>query len=244
MNAALERYSWLAGVGLLVALSVGGYWFVSALRRNPPLGTIAVRNGQIQSFWLPDSSHVVLQGDSQLLYPIRGFGGNLRQVALRGQAYWEIRAGRRPLRIRCDSLYIETLGPASCNVRWRDGRLELTAISGRFTLRAPNGSWTLEEWQRLVWPHPAQVEAVEPFRYAQWRFGMLYFANTPLKEVLEELRRAWDLRLEADSGLLGRPVSGRFSSEQTFAEVLRELAVQVRARVVPTEDGWRLEGEG
>ncbi len=239
-----ERYSGLWAMLVGLALLAGGYWFWSALRRNPPLAVVAARPGRMQSFWLPDSSFFLLQGESQILYPVRGFGTRLRQIALQGQAYVEVRSGKIPLRIRCDSLYVDVSGPAVGNIRWRYGRLELTVVSGRFLLRAPDGhQWILEDWQRIVWPQPAHIETRSPFPYIQWRFGWLYFFQTPLYEVLDELRRSWDLRLEADSSLLYRPVSATFSPDQTYAEVLDQLAARLRFRVVPVEDGWRLEGE-
>jgi ferric-dicitrate binding protein FerR (iron transport regulator) len=126
-----ERYSGLWAMLVGLALLAGGYWFWSALRRNPPLAVVAARPGRMQSFWLPDSSFFLLQGESQILYPVRGFGTRLRQIALQGQAYVEVRSGKIPLRIRCDSLYVDVSGPAVGNIRWRYGRLELTVVSGR-----------------------------------------------------------------------------------------------------------------
>ena len=72
--------------------------------------TLLTAKGHVGEFTLPDGTKVWLNGESRLKYNAE-FSGRTRDVALTGEAFFEVRKDTlRPFRVSMNDLQVEVLG--------------------------------------------------------------------------------------------------------------------------------------
>jgi transmembrane sensor len=223
-----------AGVAVLAA-SAALLW--TALDGNRTL-ELATAPGEQASLRLADGSEVVLGPDSRLSYPKR-FRGDARTVHLEGEAYFEVE--HRPDRafvVHARDAVTQVLGTGfGVRAYPQDAAVRVVVASGRVRVRsaagADDGGVVLEagELARLSPAGAAEVtRGVEPSHHLGWREGRLAFDDVPLRVVLVEVGRAFDLRFEvADPELHEERVSASFRTD-SVEEVLGALSIAVGAR--------------
>jgi transmembrane sensor len=119
-------------------------------------------------------------------------------------------------------------GDSSVAVVVAEGRVGLAAQDGR------QGSAVLTrgDLARLDPAGRVRVErGVDVARYLAWTQGRLEFVNAPLRDVLPELARWYDLDFRlADSALASRPLTASLGAESA-SEMLRLLEASLDVRV-------------
>lgn len=193
---------------------------------------------------LEDSSLVVLSPRSEL----KARFGKERQVALRGEAYFEVeRDEARPFIVEAGDLRVTVLGTgfevtaydtsASAMVRVRHGRVRVEANGDTLVLAA--GERARYDRHR----HFLQREAAPPMEV--WGERILQFERVPLIEVAGELGRIYNVRIDlANEGLTRCQLTATFEDEPLDA-VLRVIAETFGLRVHAVGTGhYVLDGDG
>lgn len=170
-------------------------------------GHAADCKGHVGEFTLPDGTKVWLNGESRLKYDA-DFSGKTRDVALTGEAFFEVRKDTlRPFRVSMNDLEIEVLGTSFDAMNYAFGSSEEVVlktgsvkISGEYlrrpvTLR-PDERFSLDRFSKR-----ACVEKVDARNYSQWFSPRLIFDNTPLKDIIINLERRYNIEIALSSNI-------------------------------------------
>jgi transmembrane sensor len=168
--------------------------------------------GRRQTVRLPDGTDVVMAPATELHYTTER-GGAVHAVALVGQASFHVthRADREFV-VRAGGVETRDLGTVF-DVRAYPGAVPQVAVeSGRVTLRAERGGLpaTISGGSIATLDPDRGEAAIRPLtpEYFNWMHGRLDFKDAPLREVIVELARAYDLDFSlADTALAARSVT-------------------------------------
>lgn len=195
---------WLYSAAAAVLLLLGATWLY---RYGQPEKMILEQTtfNQIKEFVLPDSSSVVLNGNSSLRYLADWPAGRTRVVYLSGEAYFQVR--KNPVtgikfQVVTDDLTVEVLGTAF-NVNARRAETSVFLEEGKVKV-------SLEDAQiREVFLEPGEVmsysasdkkldlpASVDTGPQTSWRTGIMEFKEAPLQVILEKLSAAHHLQFE------------------------------------------------
>jgi transmembrane sensor len=196
-----------SSIAAALALLVGGNLIWRAVEQahrraeeSAPRPRYATARGQRASLRLPDGTTVLLNTES-VLEVSAAYGGRMREVYLRGEAYFEVaHDSTRPFRVHGGSATTEVLGTRfGVRARPEESAVQVLVAEGRVALsgqRADSG-------RRLVLGHgdlgrrasdgaTSVVHDVQVERGLAWKDGGLFFEREPLPEVLAELGRWYD----------------------------------------------------
>jgi transmembrane sensor len=218
----LKRYLAIAA-SLVLVCSLA--WF-----RLKQSGTIhvAAAYGQTRHIILPDSSEVVLNGNSSLRYPA-SWEGRPREVWLEGEAFFDV----KHLRTHSDFTVhlsadkdIQVLG-TQFNVIDRQTRSCIVLKSGSIRL-------SLARKEEQVYMRPGDMvrvnengskitgkEVVNPENYSSWTRGRWRLDGTSLQEMLQKIEENYGVTVLVESKeLLTRRASGSIPLGSTQAETV------------------------
>jgi ferric-dicitrate binding protein FerR (iron transport regulator) len=236
----------LAASALAMILGVLGIWFVAkpAPHASSPSGIARVyrtANAQYATVTLPDGSHVRL-GPATTLSVLEPFGRETRTVALAGAATFTVDPDPRvPFIVKAGSATVKVLGTTflvrhyasdhAARVAVSQGRVLLRSASvvgggasGETILPASALGIAADSGAIVVMPNGASA-------YAGWTDGTLQFQDTPLRDVLADIGRAYDVDITvSDSTLLAKRVTFAVPArQQSLSQALDDLAFLIGA---------------
>ncbi|WP_316822530.1 FecR family protein [Pedobacter gandavensis] len=217
----------IAAAAMLILMSTIGLWF---LKEQPAEVQYFTKYGQTLRVQLPDSSVVMLNGNSQLSYRKNWPKDGDREVKVDGEAYFSIKHTQSNQRffVRMpDRLSVEVLGTEfNINTRNHDTRVVLNSGKIDFHMEALSG-----QEERVVQMKPGDLveyqstkksytrKIVDPTIYSSWKTDRLVFDKTPLREVLNTLHNTYGLEIEVeDPKMLAMNLSG--SAPTTNIDIL------------------------
>lgn len=230
-------YAALAAALLFIALRLVDF------TRDEAWQVVRAPFGEHVQLVLDDGSRVQLNAGSFLYHPQK-FSGKTRRVELNGEAFFEVRSRVTPFEVSTPHAHVRVLGTAF-NVRTWERATTVFVQSGKVALRSNQATTevqlTANEAARcadtvLVLSHLETNDALA------WREGKLVFRARPLAQVLEELQRHFNVRIQADAALLAHTVTASFASEPVRA-VLEALAAALNARAVHDDEGYWLRAQ-
>lgn len=194
----------------------------------------------ISSYTLPDGSKVWLNKNSWLTYNQR-FGKRTRQVALKGEGYFEInRDERRPFIVKMQNdLDIKVLGTTfnACNypslnkseVILRSGSVQVSD-NGRneYVILKPNQKFTWNEGT-------AKISSVNAMNCCRWFEHRLVFDNVKLKDILENLSHKYQTEISLNVGNLADKHMSMTIRDESVEDILDILTTLLPIR-------WRYQG--
>ncbi|WP_421799969.1 FecR family protein [Haliscomenobacter sp.] len=198
--------AWLVAASI-AALLVIGWWIINPNSGSNEFKSLATNKREIKKVELPDHSVVWLSNNSELSFDPTLNQSKVRQVKLRGEAYFEVQANpQKPFRIETPHGLIEVLG-TSFNVRAlkTEPHTEVQVMTGRVALMGKG-----ENDQRIEIPanfigyipstekHASKSSSDKKvFASTQvWRTRKIELSGRTLGEAQEILRRYSDFRLE------------------------------------------------
>jgi ferric-dicitrate binding protein FerR (iron transport regulator) len=182
-----------------------------AYQWNSPviLQELQVPLAQKMAVTLSDGSKIWLDAGSYLEYPAE-FNGAERQVYFSGEGYFEVNGdSNKPFIIHTDESIIKVLG-TRFNIRtWpynKLSRVSLTVVEGRVSFQADEAVSGINavvvsegEYSELLENQPPTTpKSVKTAEYISWINRSINFRNAPLREVLDQLERWYDIQIELD----------------------------------------------
>jgi transmembrane sensor len=240
-------YPWRIAAGLALLVGGGLVWRSIGPRspaadRPAPVRTYATARAERATLTLADGSIVMLNNETTLEVPAT-FGGNARDVYLRGEGYFQVaHDSTRPFRVHAAHAVTQVLG-TKFNVRARpdEGAVQVAVAEGRVALSEAKSDSTRRvvlargELGRLAADgRTSVVRGADAARALGWTEGRLAFERAPLPEVLAELSRWYDRDFVlGDSALaqLRLTTSLRGDSITEAIQVL-EAALDVKAEMI------------
>ncbi len=201
------------------------------------LNEIFVPRGSRTSIILPDSSKVWLSNQSTLSYP-GTFQGDLREVKLSGEAYFEVARDRsKPFIVRFGKNRIRVLGTKFSVMAYpEDPVIKADLISGKVMLDIQKGeqyqSVEMKPGQSLTYDKAAQLITegiVDAGFYDYWLKGVYTFKNETLESLARKAARIYNTEIVfGDEQLKNKRYSGSFSVDDNlynFIEAIRQTSV-------------------
>ncbi len=226
----LRRRGFLAAAAsVLMVITAGGLFYANQWRGLEQTAMFDTAVGEQRTVELADGSTVELNTDTSMSV---AFSRGERAVELmRGEAHFAVaKDKRRPFVVTAGSKVVRAVGTAF-TVRRRSGDLvEITVEEGTVALASVQPPTMPEENETSIDTAPLaqltagqsvvlkeRVETVQQLPKAEldrklaWRKGVLVYSGESLEEVIAEVSRYTDIKIEiADPALAGKPVAGYF----------------------------------
>ncbi len=153
-------------------------------------------SGQQLAVVLPDGTTVDLNAASSLTHQ-RFFWSQNREVTLTGEAFFKVTSGTKFI-VATKLGKVEVLG-TQFNVKGRSGEFQVGCYEGKVRVSSTDsqqkillkGDAVLLKDKKLI---PSKITNVSPL----WMSGESLFNSVPLKEVLDELERQYDITFRRD----------------------------------------------
>ena len=241
----ITRWAWAAAASVIFLL---GTFFVYQHTLSPTTQVYQTGYGETQTVWLPDSSQVILNANSQLA--IQGSWTEQREVQLQGEAYFTVKKQYQstsgsesdrsnPVKfvVQAGEVTIEVLG-TSFNVTEYAQRVAVVLEEGKVQLRTDQQSEiTLEPGERAEFQPQTQElskQVVNTNTYTAWRDNQYQFENTSLTDIATLMERTYGVSvIMTDEALADRKITATIPSTEltTLLAVLQEtLNLTVRQK--------------
>ena len=236
-NPAWKYLSIAASIAFLLVTSI----LLIDKAPKPELGyyeTTAVPDAKTK-ITLPDSSVVWLNANACLRYP-REFSEHTRQVEIKGEAFFEIRKDeKKPFIVQTDRIGIRVLG-TTFNVDAEPDKTEVTLLTGKVSLyRKENLSQIadriLSPGERAVFYKSNNnliVSTIRPESITSWITGKFIFRDSSLEEIMQELQRAFHVKIHIESeNLRKQTFNADFTGKETLDEILSIMQISARYQI-------------
>jgi len=192
---------------------------------------------------LSDGTRVWLNAASGLRFPVR-FSGDVREVELAGQAYFEVaHDASRPFIVKVGEARVEVFGTHFDVMSYQDDpMIRTTLLEGSVGFRS-NGSITmLKPGDQSMADHGRSSVRIRKGLDVQevigWREGRLHFEGEDIGQVCRALSRAFDVRLEYDDRIR-ESFYASFPEEGRIDVVLKALEMTGKVKFEKSGDAWR-----
>ena len=160
--------------------------------------TVSIPRGGEYRLELADGTKVWLNAATELRFPVN-FTGDMREVYLKGEAYFQVkRDEKHPFIVHTSMGAVEVLG-TSFNVRdYEDEREVVTTLeTGKVMYVSGNTreKVTLNPGYQVLEKEssPVEVRKVDPLQYTGWREGKYVFEDVALEDIMRTLCRWYDI---------------------------------------------------
>lgn len=194
----------------------------------------------ISSYTLPDGSKVWLNKNSWLAYNQK-FGKRTRQVALKGEGYFEVnRDEQRPFIVKMqNNLDIKVLGTTfnACNYpSLNKAEVILRSGSVQVSDNGRNEHVILKPNQKFTWNEgTAEISSVNAMNCCRWFEHRLVFDNVKLKDILENLSHKYQTEISLNVGNLADKHMSMTIRDESVEDILDILTTLLPIR-------WRYQG--
>lgn len=190
---------------------------------------LVTHNGEKITCVLPDSSVVHLNSESTLDYP-EYFSGNMRIVTLSGEAYFAVKHDRnRPFIVKTGNSQVTVTG-TEFNIRNRNNNTKIVVAKGAVKVMSLSSrkQENLKKGDMVQLDNLGNISSpvqVNLKYYLAWRENKLAFMHTPLKEVMAEIERTYNVKIEfLRDSVKNRTITGIFETD-SLDKVLSVLSL-------------------
>ncbi|GEP94957.1 FecR family protein [Chitinophaga cymbidii] len=237
----------ILGIGALLWLSRPG-----VSEQAKPVLAVSPDNSDGRRFiLLPDSSTVVLQKGSSLIYP-ETFKGDKREVTLTGEAYFDIYQQQdKPFVIHSGKVITTVLGTAfnikaypdqpSVTVTVRRGKVKIEEERSRKLLGI------LLPDQQIVYNNNevAETRAVKAAETVAWVKQGLDFISVPFEEIARQVSDRYQVKISfANPALKNCRIRATFEGTESLEKVLMILCTVRDATYTINGDEVMISGDG
>ena len=191
------------------------------IARTPPAATDICMT-------LSDGSKVLLHRNAHIDYE-GAFTEKKREVTLRGEAYFDIRPGRRPFIVHTGSLTTTVLGtafninahdPKTITVTVTKGKVKVENSMGEFSILRRNEQISIDPLHTQL--KKVQVDAGEVLA---WKKPYLLFNDVTMKEAMQELERHFHVTVSfTNPAAESCTVTASFTGGESLEEIIKVLS--------------------
>ncbi|MBI1343576.1 MAG: DUF4974 domain-containing protein [Terrimonas sp.] len=234
-NLLAYRLRIAASVIIIAAIGIIGFMLI----RNNPVEELVVASRQSPlTDTLSDGSIITLNKASSLSYPSK-FKGKTRSVALKGEAFFNIKPDhQKPFIITVDSVQVTVVG-TSFNIKNENGVTEVIVETGIVKVVKGGSTIALKAGEKITIGRNNESLTKEPVTdklYNYYRSREFVCDDTPLWKLVEVLNQAYDSTI-----LIARPELRRLRLNTTFInesleQVLNVISLTFDVRITRKED--------
>jgi len=190
---------------------------------------LEVPNGGKYSVTISDGTKIWLNAGTKIIYPVSFAGKGRREIRLDGEAYFEVAKDRdKPFIVRTERQKIEVLGThfninsyidePQAVTTLTEGSVRITETIGKqqtFTLRPGEMAATSKDRTNVG---TADMESV-----MAWQKGLFYFKKAPLRTIMRQVSRWYDVQVEFKGNVEERYFTGGVHRDADLSELLKIL---------------------
>ncbi|HVV02731.1 MAG TPA: FecR domain-containing protein [Puia sp.] len=247
-EAPVRRLPWLraslAAASLVLVLV--GIWYVGTRTGTPLMSQEKTSYGEIKTILLPDSSIVMLNGNSSLRMLQQWGPADNREVWLDGEAYFQVQkqhSARKGFVVHTKEVDVEVLG-TRFNVNTRRQQSIVSLEEGKVRLSV-HGEVSVVNKDSAIVMRPGQTVVVDASSapkvneeknvtaHSGWTKNEFHFDNTSLAEIARLMEDTYGYKMTVtDSSLWKLSISGdlRASNIQELIKVL-EVTLKITMRI-------------
>lgn len=219
---------------VVLALVLGGIYGRGNLRKVTVAST-----EHPEEIRLPDGSQVTLNVHSELVYP-RRFGKDLREVSLKGEAYFEVSSNPdKPFMITARELEVKVLGTSfNVNAYEDNDEIEVIVRTGRVAVTKPGEiprTIILKPGNRAVYNMEKEDLSLSKNvdrNYLAWKTRSFVFEDISLSEVAETLNKVYGSRITIPSDSIKTSRITSTFNDQSLDAILNVLSATLDLEVV------------
>lgn len=225
-----ENHLAVKGDQLVCGTSDGKKSIAIELNPDNQFNRLSVPAGGTYELTLEDGTTVQANTASELLFPTH-FKNNMRQVHLNGEAYFKVKKGQAsPFLVQLGALNVMVTG-TTFNIKAyeEDEEIRITLIEGSVNVRTgqqilatltPGEMFTYNKAAREFKVSEANVSSV-----TSWTDGKFIFYNEPIKHIMRDLSRWYDVKINVSNDIENICYSGMLSRNQPITDILNALSL-------------------
>ncbi|WEK17916.1 MAG: FecR family protein [Candidatus Pedobacter colombiensis] len=207
--------------------------------------TIETPNGGQYQVRLPDGTKVWLNAASKLTYPVSFMGRGLRGVTLSGEAYFQVAKDKEhPFIVKTATQQVTVLGTHfNINSYADEGRTVTTLEEGSVKVSSADRAMNLIPGQKMVTKSMGNMEVQQADLTSEmaWVNNKMTFKKSSVQEVLRQIARWYDLRIEYHGTFPDDTITGTIDRQANLATVLKIFeSLQIHFALEATEKGKKL----
>ncbi|MDN5202424.1 FecR family protein [Fulvivirgaceae bacterium BMA10] len=228
-----KQFAWIpVAASVLIISTLALTFFLLRDQNNQPI-RIASNEG-IYEYYLPDSSKVVLQEASEIVYN-KAFDNKHRTLSLKGKAYFDvIRNEKIPFIINTQHGKVSVLG-TSFLVEENDNNIIVEVEKGKVSLSSlsetSEATIILERNEKGVLDisnntvHKTQLSSLN---HLYWANKKLTYSQTPLQTALDELSVIFKKEIVYDPGAIANCRISAVFKDQHFEDILNSISISLQ----------------
>jgi ferric-dicitrate binding protein FerR (iron transport regulator) len=227
-----QPWTLVSKVAAVLLVLVGVIYVVKLTQKNQSGPVTFATQQEKRTFYLPDSSRIVLNKNSSLSYS-PDFNEKDRVVRLTGEAFFDVKkAAGKTFTIYSGSTQTQVLG-TSFTVRTQNGKTEVQVVTGKVAFSTKDNpekaSVLLTPGLKAIADSSGQISQtkITDENFLAWKDNKLSFNNTSMKEVVATLRNYFSVPIEVtDNRLLECRFTGTYENPN-LQEIIDVLVVSV-----------------
>ena len=227
-----KAFSVAASIALVIVSSL----FVIEKMKYPTLAwleTVAIPNAKTK-VTLADGSTVWLNENASLQYP-QIFDDEERKVAISGEGFFDIEKAKKPFIVELDDIRIKVLGTSfNVNTNKNPNEIIITLLEGKIALfentnntETPNK--VLKVGEQFIYTKSTKkgsISTVQSESITSWATGQFKFNDKTLKEITNELERAFFIKIHIENERLANErFNAEFLEQETLDKILSVLQI-------------------
>ncbi len=185
--------------------------------------TLTTPRGGQYSLTLIDGTKVWLNASSSIKYP-SAYNGNERVVEITGEVYFEVvYNAAMPFKVISNGQTVEDLGTHfNINAYADEPMLKTTLLEGKIKVIKGGESILLKPGQQsqLVTNNSINVVNADTSEVIAWKNGLFRFHNASFQEVMRQLSRWYNVKVDYQGAIPNRKFSGEITRNVNISEVL------------------------
>jgi hypothetical protein len=211
------------------------------------INQLIIPYGKTSEILLPDGTKVFLNAGSRLAYPDQ-FTGDIREVFLTGEAYFDVKHdSKHTFIVQANGIRIKDLGTRfNVSAYTSDGIIETVLAEGKVSIRKNNSGLFSQSTELIpgqlasfnIETSQISVKSVNVDDYILWTQGLIKFESADFSNLVKKLERFYSIRINYDDPLIGKlKISGKLELKEDRDEVLTRIAKAASVKVINNGDG-------
>ena len=220
----------LVSIFILVIIGIG-ILFLNRDVPKPELNLVSTSNNEYKNVKLPDGSDVFLNSGSSIKFLVKSngekkvFNNGERKIMLTGEAFFSVTKNKNPFIITTENAKITVLG-TKFDVLSRDENTRVVVEEGKVSFSPKDinskGIYLTKDQLSIISKNsePTIPKEVDAGYFLGWMKGSLVFYRTPVKEIVTDLERRYNINIsfQADS-LINNTLTGSFKNSNADSAV-------------------------
>lgn len=198
--------------------------------------TIKIPRGGEYVLKLADGTKVWLNSDSEIRYPSE-FTGKIRQVYLKGEAYFDVEKNpKKPFIVNTSKMDVKVLGTGFNVMAYEDEEnMHTTLVEGLVEIKTKGTYSKVQKiypgQQALLGGNGLELRKVDTKLYTAWKDGRFAFNSEPLESVVRKLSRWYSVEFFfVTNSLKESEFTGNIPKYQDISKVVEMLEYTSKAR--------------